>query len=211
MTTDSHTQALPTANGYYPLAPGKLAALTLYYERLAPFDPKPHLWPEGVSCFRLGPDNLEQYRTLFRSIGERWLWVSRLEITDSELAAVLADPDTEAFALEKDGAMIGLLELDCHEKGEAEIVYVGLVEQATGSGLGGAMMTYAFARATARAANRVWLHTCHFDSSQASRFYEKCGFKAYQLAVEIMDDPRISGQLRPEAAPHVPFVPLARK
>jgi len=200
-------QTLPTENGYYPLAPGKLAALTIYYERLAPFGEKPALWPEGISALRLKKNDIAVYRTLFQTIGEKWLWVSRLEITDEELGAILDDPDTEAFAIQQNGAFIGLLELDFREKGSAEIVYVGLIEGATGSGTGRAMIEHGFARASERGIGRVWLHTCHFDSTQAPRFYEKCGFNAYQLAVEMMDDPRLGGKLRVDAAPHVPLVP----
>jgi ribosomal protein S18 acetylase RimI-like enzyme len=198
---------LPSENGYYPLAPGKLAALTIYYERLAPFGEEMASWPIGISAFRLKRDDIAVYRTLFQTIGEKWLWVSRLEITDEELGSILDDPDTEAFAIQQNGAFIGLLELDFREKGNAEIVYVGLIEGATGSGNGRAMIEHGFARASERGVARVWLHTCHFDSTQAPRFYEKCGFNAYQLAVEIMDDPRLSGKLRADAAPHVPLVP----
>ena len=207
MKTALQPPTLPTENGYYPLAPGKLAALTIYYERLAPFGENRALWPEGTTPFRLRRNDIALYRTLFQTIGDKWLWVSRLEITDDELGTILDDPDTEAFAIQQNGAFIGLLEVDFREKGSAEIVYVGLIDGATGAGTGRAMIEFSFARASARGIDRVWLHTCHFDSTQAPRFYEKCGFKAYQLAVEIMDDPRWSGKLRADAAPHVPLVP----
>jgi hypothetical protein len=50
------------------------------------------------------------------------------------------------------------------------------------------------------------LHTCHFDSRHARRFYEKFGFRAYQLAVELMDDPRLDGTLPGDTAPEIPLI-----
>jgi ribosomal protein S18 acetylase RimI-like enzyme len=206
MTMDPVAQSLPTENGYYPLAPGKLAALTIYYERLAPYGRHPSNWPEGVSICQLGPHDVTDYRQAFKAVGERWLWLSRLEYSDEQLRALLTDPDIEAFTIEQNGAAIGLLEIDFREEGQVEIVYIGLVEAATGSGIGRLLLDHAFLRATARHVERVWLHTCQFDSPQAAKFYESHGFKAYKLAVEIMDDPRHREKLPRAAAPHVPFI-----
>lgn len=209
MNAPSPAPGLPTANGYYPLPPGKLAALTIYYERFGPFAARLPEWSEKVTVTRLGPDQIADYRTLFHRIGEPWLWVSRLEMNDADLAALLANPDIEVIGLQHDNAWIGLLEMDFSTKAEAEIVYIGLVQNATGAGMGRAMMDHAVMRASQREVQRLWLHTCHFDSAQAARFYEKSGFSAYQLAVEIMDDPRLTGELPEHAAPHVPLIKIS--
>jgi len=198
--------SLPAENGYYALPPGKLATLTTYYEKQGPFVASLEAWPENVTYQRLGPEDLLQYRALFRSVGEGLLWESRLRTRDEELRAILSDPAIEAYSILKDKEAVGLLEIDFSQRGNAEIVYIGLMAEATGSGIGVALMNLALSRATHRKIERVWLHTCHFDSAQACQFYEKSGFKAYQLAVEIMDDPRLKGTLPRDAAPHIPLV-----
>jgi N-acetylglutamate synthase-like GNAT family acetyltransferase len=210
MTMEPAAQSLPSENGYYPLAPGKLAALTIYYQRLAPFIENTLIWPDTVAIRQLGQNDIAEYRQAFEAVGARWLWVSRLDYTDEQLSALLSDPDIEAFTIEQGGAIIGLLEVDFREKRQAEIVYIGLVETATGSGIGRVLLGHALLRAKARHVERVWLHTCQFDSPQAAKFYESQGFKAFKLAVEILDDPRHQGKLRREVAPHVPFIAASK-
>jgi len=206
MTNKELDLKLPVKDGYYALAPGKLATLTTYYERMGPFPNGPVHWPENATYTRLGPKDGDQYRRLFKIVGENLLWVSRLGISEHELVAVLSNPDIEVYAITHRGAPVGLLEVDFTKEANAEIVYIGLGASATGLGIGPAMMNLVLARSAARQINRVWLHTCHFDSDQAPRFYEKFGFRAYQLAVEIMDDPRIKGTLPQTAAPHIPLL-----
>ena len=41
-----------------------------------------------------------RYRTLFRRIGEDWLWTSRLLVSDDELRALLSNPRYEAYVFE---------------------------------------------------------------------------------------------------------------
>ena len=206
MTNKELDLKLPVQDGYYALQPGKLATLTTYYERMGPFMDDPVQWPEGVTYARLGPQDTDQYRSLFRVVGENLLWVSRLEIAQHDLVLVLSNPDIEVYSIAHNGVAAGLLEIDFREESNAEIVYIGLDLTATGLGIGPAMMKLALARSAARKINRVWLHTCHFDSEQAPRFYQKFGFRAYQLAIEIMDDPRIKGTLPQTAAPHIPLI-----
>ena len=206
MSTKGEDLSLPTLNGYYALQPGKLATLTTYFERLGPFSFTAEQWPEGVSYKQFTASDTQHYRSLFRAVGENLLWESRLYIEEDELIEVLSDPDVEALVILKNDRAVGLLEINFKQKGEAEIVYIGLIPEATGSGIGHSMMTLALNRAATRQVDRLWLHTCHFDSEQAPRFYEKHGFRAYRLAIEIMDDPRITGKLPKEAAPHIPLI-----
>ena len=206
MTNKELDLQLPSQDGYYALPPGKLATLTTYYERMGPFTDMQVQWPEKATYARLGPKDTEKYRSLFRAVGENLLWVSRLEIAEPELIAVLSDQDIEVYSTSYNGVPSGLLEIDFREESNAEIVYIGLGLSATGLGIGPAMMNLVMARSATRNINRVWLHTCHFDSDQAPRFYQKFGFRAYQLAVEIMDDPRIKGTLPRDAAPHIPLI-----
>lgn len=202
----SETFQFPETNGYYHLPAGKLATLTIYYEQFGPFPSSRSDAKQPLTFRRLESSDLDLYRDLFRAIGEDYLWVSRLFIDDAPLATILSDEAVEAYAALRDGTAIGLVELDFSAQGETELVYFGLKDSETGGGLGSALMGQAFDRATARGISRLWLHTCHFDSRHARRFYEKCGFSAYRLAVELMDDPRLKGQLPRDTAPEIPLV-----
>ena len=99
-------------DGYTDLAPGKLAAVVTYLE-MTEFPPVPE--PEPPAGFRLRPVAAPDpvwYRSLFRRIGEPWLWFGRLRLPDEELKRVMDDPRVEVYALEKEGSDVGLLELD---------------------------------------------------------------------------------------------------
>jgi ribosomal protein S18 acetylase RimI-like enzyme len=53
---------------------------------------------------------------------------------------------------------------------------------------------------------RVWLHTCTNDHPAAIAFYRRCGFTPYKFAIEVMEDPRLSGAYPETAAPHIPLI-----
>jgi ribosomal protein S18 acetylase RimI-like enzyme len=192
--------------GYSPLPPGCVANLMTCLEMLAPPAPRPERpAPPGVGIERWTAPDLGDYRTLFRQIGENWLWTSRLLMTDAGLRGVLHDPRQEIFALTRGGVRIGLLELDFRTDGECELVYFGVAEAAIGQGLGRYLMNHAVARAWAAPIRRLWLHTCTFDHPSAIGFYERSGFRRYAIMVEVHPDPRITGHLPRTAAPHVPL------
>jgi hypothetical protein len=67
-------------------------------------------------------------------------------------------------------------------------------------------MDQAVARAWAKPIRRFWVHTCSFDHPGALDFYRRSGFRAYAFAVEVADDPRLTGHLPRHAAPQVPRI-----
>lgn len=191
--------------GYSAVGPGRLANIVTCLEmtQRASMD-IPHV--AGMSFHRWTTPALDDYRQLFRAVGENWLWVSRLEMSDDALAAHISNPETEVFFVEADGRKIGFLELNFSRSGECEIVYCGLVTDAIGKGAGRFLMGNALKAAWSGEVGRVWLHTCNFDHPSAYPFYCRSGFHPYQFLVEVIDDPRLSGILPRTAAPHVPFL-----
>lgn len=151
------------------------------------------------------PD-LTTYRTLFRAIGENWLWYSRLVMPDHELKRIFRDPRIEMYRLLYNGTVAGLLELDFSEKDECELSFFGLLPDAIGKGAGRYLMQEAIRLAWAKPINRFWVHTCTFDHPAALPFYRRSGFTPYQVAVEIHPDPRLTGHMPREAAPQVPII-----
>jgi GNAT superfamily N-acetyltransferase len=125
---------------------------------------------------------------------------------DRRLAALLTDPSTEVLALEReDGLAVGLAELH-HTLGEVEIAMFGVVPEATGTGAAQFLMEKALDHAWGSGIGRVWLHTCSFDHPAAVRFYKRAGFRPYKFAIEISDDPRLTGHLPLTAGPHVALI-----
>lgn len=192
--------------GYLDLPPGRLATLVTYLEMTAPPPPRDVPHRADLVLRRWERPEPEAYRALYRRIGEPWLWFSRLLLDDSALVAILHDPGLEVYLPLRDGAPIGILELDFRRAGECELAFFGLVPEAVGTGAGRWLMTRALERAWRPGIGRVWVHTCHLDHPQALDFYIRSGFRPYKRAIEVFEDPRLSGVLPREAAPRVPFV-----
>ena len=194
-------------NGLTDIPPGKIANVAILLQMFAPpagFSPMRA--PFGYGLERIKGAEIERYRKLFRTVGNPWLWYSRLQMSDEELADTLDNRDVEAFALAGAGGDIGILELDFREPGEVELAFFGLVPGAIGGGLGRYLMAEAIARGFVRGSKRMWVHTCNFDHPKAMDFYIKSGFEPYSRAIEIADDPRLTGLLPRSAAPHVPLI-----
>jgi GNAT superfamily N-acetyltransferase len=201
MQTD--TEHPPLALGYHALTPGHIANVVTYLEMRE--RPRPRPGPVNVrfTLARVPGDDLDGFRALFRAVGEEWLWVSRLRMSDEALRSILSDPNLETYALMARGQAIGILELDFRQEGVCELSFFGLVAGAIGTGAGRYLISQAIAKAWARPIKRFWVHTCTFDSPRAVAFYQRSGFKPYRLAVEVMEDPRLTGESPRMAAPHV--------
>ncbi|TDK39727.1 GNAT family N-acetyltransferase [Rhizobium deserti] len=194
-------------DGYSSVPPGKLATVVTCLQMFAP--PKPRPSPETESRFALdhwASPSLEAYRAIFRAVGENWMWVSRLVMSDEALNAILRNPAVEIYVLRDGDRPIGLLELDFRQEGECELGYFGLVKDAIGKGAGRFLMSNAIAKAWSKPITRFWVHTCHFDSPAALPFYQRSGFTPYRFMVEIIDDPRLGGVLPRTASPHIPLI-----
>ncbi len=200
------TENPPLPSGYSAVPAGKIATVVTCLEMLAPPPGKPAVAPDTLALERWLRPSPEDYRTLFRAVGQDWMWVSRLEMGDDELSAILNDPQMEIYRLTDGGRPIGLMELDFRQEGECELVFFGLVAAAIGKGGGRFLMNWAIEKAWSRPIRRFWVHTCHFDSPAALPFYQRSGFKPYALMVEVLDDPRLTGIVPRSASPHVPLI-----
>ncbi len=197
----------PVPLGYSPVLPGQLANVVTCLEMLAPPPPRPDSgFPPSYELVRVPNPDRAAYRALFRRIGERWLWYSRLVMPDAELAAILADPAVEVFMLRAEGQDLGLLELDFRRMPDCELAFFGLAPEAIGGGLGRTLMNVAIARAWSRPIRRFWVHTCNFDHPAALGFYLRSGFRPYAYQIEVQPDPRLTGHLPRDAAPQVPII-----
>ena len=195
----------PMHDGYTDLPPGKIAAVVTYLEMRTP---PPPLAPTTSECEvrRVLCPDLDWYRRLYRKVGEPWLWFSRLRMSDQELRSILHDPAVDVFALSFAGEDQGLLEFDRRHMPEIELTFFGVSPEIIGKGAGRALLAFALPLEWEHKPTRIWVHTCTSDHPSALAFYRKYGFVPYKRAIEISADPRLTGDVPRESAPHLPIL-----
>ncbi|QNM82860.1 GNAT family N-acetyltransferase [Sphingomonas sabuli] len=190
---------------YEAVADGDLAAVVTFLEmRQAPDLEVPD---SPLTLRRVEQPSAGAYRTLFRRVGARWLWFSRLVMDDEALMRIIADPGVELFMVtDSSGAEVGLLELDFREVGACELAFVGLAPELAGQGHGRWLLAEAIRRAWRDGIERVHVHTCSLDHPAALGAYCRAGFTPYRRAIERFRDPRLLGILPSDCAPQVPLL-----
>lgn len=193
-------------NGYTDIPKGKVANIATYLEMVG----RPALRPvpdTSLTLSAMSPPDLTRYKALFKAVGEDWLWFSRLTMSDETLEKTINNPAIEIFAVQKEGVDIGLLEIELGDGDTMELGYFGLAESAVGTGAGRFMMDQAIRRVfDHHGAKRFFVHTCTMDSPQALSFYMRSGFIPFKRAIEIDDDPRLSGHISKDKAKHHPII-----
>ncbi|HEX7781439.1 MAG TPA: GNAT family N-acetyltransferase [Sphingobium sp.] len=189
-----------------PVDPRQIATIVTHLEMRE----RPRPAPVATSPLRLvrwQEPALEKYRALFRRVGEPWMWFSRLVMEDARVAAVIHDPAVEIYAVcDPQGIEVGIIELDFRRMPDCELSFFGLIPELSGKGMGRWMMGQAKSLAWRKGVERFWVHTCTLDDPRALGFYIRSGFTPYFREVEIFDDPRVSGLMPREAAPHIPIL-----
>jgi GNAT superfamily N-acetyltransferase len=189
-----------------PVLPGELAAIVTSLEMRARPMPRP-LPAAPLRLTRWADATPDAYRTLFRRVGEPWMWFSRLLLDDAALTAIIHDPAVDLYAVtDRAGVEIGMLELDFRTPGECEIAFFGLVRELTGKGHGDWLMAQALALGWRKDVTRMWVHTCTLDHPGALGFYRRNGFTPFARAVETFADPRLLGILPQDCAPQIPLI-----
>lgn len=184
----------------------KIATVVTYLEMRV--RPRPAPLPTApLRLMRWKAPALERYRTLFRRVGEPWLWFSRLVLPDDEVSHIIRHEAVEVYAVtDPRGIEIGLLELDFRALPACSLAFFALVPQLTGKGFGHWLMAQSLMLAWRKGVEVVQVHTCTLDHPNALGFYLRSGFVAVRREIETFDDPRAKGILAQDAAPHVPMI-----
>jgi hypothetical protein len=108
-------------DGYTDLQPGKLAAVVTHLEMRE----RPTLDPPTARIALRAVERPDPawYRALYRAIGEDWLWFSRIEMSEAELAGILHRPGNETHVAIVDGEETGIVELDRRDPADVEISF----------------------------------------------------------------------------------------
>ena len=191
---------------YAPVADGELAAVVTFLEMRQPPDGAVPASPLHLG--RIESPDPEDYKRLFRHIGARWLWFSRLIMDEHALAAIIRHPDVEIYRVEDPGRpeSAGMLELDFRSRGECELAFVGLIPELAGQGFGRWLIEEALDLAWRDGVERVHVHTCSLDHPAALAAYRRAGFVPFKRAIETFPDPRLLGILPRGCAPQMPLL-----
>jgi len=163
--------------------------LVTTYMSLAAEDFRPSFVNDDrVSIDQVYAADVRYYRFMYYTVGEKWNWTDRLLLDDSEIAAIMQDPDMAMFVLYFNGAPAGYIELARHEDDSVEIVYFGLRQEYWGHGLGKHLLSFGVVQAFEGDADRVILNTCNLDGPHALKNYQRRGFRIERVVESPMPD-----------------------
>lgn len=198
--------SLALEKGFAVVPAGLLATIETSLERTTPPNTEAFPLPPGYAFVQPDPVDLDDFKKLYRAVGDPWLWFGRLQKSDEVIRSILNAPTTTLrYLLDQSGLPIGLFEAEQQEKETLEVTYFGLVPEATGKRLGPVLMEQGLAAAWTPRTERAWLHTCTFDSPGALSFYRRQRFKPFRQRLELSPDPRLIGVLPRNVAPQIPL------
>lgn len=144
---------------------------------------------------------LHYYRYLNDRVGRKWHWVNVLRMSDEELAAKIHAPGRDIRVLYLEGVPAGFFDIDPHQPDETEIAYFGMMEHATGLGLGRWFLGAAIEAAWATGPKQIVVQTCTLDHPAALPLYQKLGFSPVGQQKEMVSplpfDERAKSVMRP--------------
>jgi len=159
---------------------------TVYYlQMLDPGQLSPKPAPPELEITMVPEPDFKLNRDFYTTVGARWEWTERLVWNDQQWSDYVDRPQLQTWVARVGGESIGYFELRYEEPGDVEIIYFGLLDQHTGRGYGGPMLSEAVRRAWAFGdVRRVWLHTCTKDHPAALDNYRSRGFEIYDTKAE---------------------------
>lgn len=137
---------------------------------------------------------------IVRLLADDPLGAERERVTDplpraypDAFAAIAADPNNELIVADRDGAVVGVLQLTFvpsltwQGRWRAMVEGVRVSAAARGGGVGQAMVEEAIRRARERGCHQLQL-TTHKSRLDAHRFYERLGFRATHEGMKLTLD-----------------------
>ncbi len=130
------------------------------------------------------PKDFQLNKFMYKQIGKKYRWVDRLNWTDQKWINYISNNNVLTYILKNKDQIVGFYELIIYsEKKEAEIAYFGILEEYFGQKLGGFLLSEAIKKSFFLGVNKVRVHTCSLDHSNALRNYMSRGMKIYKEEV----------------------------
>lgn len=144
---------------------------------------------DDATLTRVDPPAGAVNRSFYTEIGGDWHWIDRLAWSDEQWQGYLDAGDIETWVLHSGGRRAGYIELQQQPGANVEVVYLGLLGEFIGRGLGSFLLSGAVRRGFELGARRVWLHTCTLDDPRALAFYQSHGLRLYDEVESHVDLP----------------------
>jgi GNAT superfamily N-acetyltransferase len=159
-------------------------AATIYYLEMrdpAAFRPSP--CPPGFEVTLVDPPDPALNRRFYRAVGAQWKWTDRLQWSEEQWRRCVQRDSVATWLARLHDRSAGYFELESQDGGSVELVYLGLLPEYIGRGLGGPLLSAAVQQVwDLPGTRRLWVHTCTDDHRNALGNYLKRGFRIYRTS-----------------------------
>jgi ribosomal protein S18 acetylase RimI-like enzyme len=129
----------------------------------------------------LEPINFQLNKFFYKNIGKKHKWTDRLVWTEAQWIDYVSSKKVKTYILKYQNDLAGYFELIFHiDEKEVEIAYFGLLEEFQNKKLGSYLLSQAIKKSFNSKVNRVWVHTCSLDHSNALKNYIARGMKIFK-------------------------------
>ncbi len=135
---------------------------------------------ENYAVELIEPKNFHLNKFFYKNIGKSYEWVDRLIWTDLNWMDYISNKKLSTYILRDKEELAGYFEIlfNSNTK-EAEIAYLGILEEYFGKKLGGYLLSEAIKQSFNKGSLRVWAHTCSLDHKNALENYLSRGMKIF--------------------------------
>ena len=142
---------------------------------------------EDYSINLLDPINFQLNKFFYKNIGKNHSWLDRLAWIENQWIDYVSDEKVKTYVLKHKNDLAGFFELIFHsKKKEAEIAYLGLLEEYQNKKLGSYLLCKAIEISFDNDINRTWVHTCTLDHKNALNNYLARGMKIFKSETIIV-------------------------
>ena len=136
---------------------------------------------EDCSIELVDPKDFQLNKFFYKNIGKNCQWVDRLVWTDLNWTKYVSNERLFTYVLKNKEEIAGYFELLFNkDKKEAEIAYLGILEEYFGKKLGGYLLSEAIKISFTLDCERIWVHTCSLDHENALHNYIARGMKIFK-------------------------------
>ena len=136
---------------------------------------------EDFTVELVDPKDFQLNKFFYKNIGKNCQWVDRLVWTDVNWTKYVSNERLFTYVLKNKEEIVGYFELLLNkDKKEAEIAYLGILEEYFGKKLGGYLLSEAIKTSFTLDCVRIWVHTCSLDHENALHNYIARGMKIFK-------------------------------
>ena len=129
---------------------------------------------------------------LYKEVGRDFFWRDRLKWSDQDWLNYISNDFFKLYILKQNNELAGYYELLYDPKiPSMEIPYFGIFKEFFGKGIGGYLLTDAILTSFNQKINKVWVHTCTLDHSNALKNYLARGMKVFKKEKVFFNTNRI--------------------